>query len=1275
MGQDYYEGEDCNAILRHLAWLQKQNPELDVEIMVADTLQVFNATDPCQLAGSIKKNEERWWDVEPIKEWDIVQDDKPLEPGTIKLTYSDNAVTYQGKFGDYSFVCDAQGKKIYDFSGEIVRDQVDNDNVVKSILNDVARKSGTDWEKRNRESFKFTFRHWDDCVVNEEANAYINTLFKDDIRFRLLVLGKISRYMQSRTNGKEAKFWKICPAIINKAIASDDFSFKKNPVVHELLEALETRQDYFRYILEYILSETAVLMCVWAKEYSHIYYKGEEPLFDYLFKVVKNAPRWVSYDTKKTDLLHDQLNKKYLSAKLLKLDDDDNYITPHFTMGSEKRVVSYNELRRIIDNEDNKNIFIDAPAGAGKSTLCRYITKFMAEKNKLVFLLTPFDCLKINDIKSLLKHLVQITNEEALDYWKNNLSSENMPPLFIFDDYERVKNKKEIDDFIYTLAARKHRIMVVSNNVCTRPNIIFSQKLTVNKFLDEDVTRYVLKNSGVGIFEKIFKERSKDGSQRIFIPRALSAQPILLATLKELIAKGDGLTASEKTYEPNVLLLFEKYFELRIQQAIKSDKSLRKKVYYSEVGQHADNPGAIVAHYSFKVDQIVIFFNKYVVERIDIKEKESKENVLKKAKNITINKVLAHYYLLKIAECLYGFYDSINNCIPAEHLESVMSKQALSCIGQIQFDGMGGYNAPKMTYNFLLTYYVFHHEDVILHFLNDKIEMDLSSISDFLTRFNIENGCKGYFSICEDLFEMLLLRATSVDVQVFYNIIMRLFCCIQESMELLYDFLLLYSRLHKNHQIDQKDLMLSEYLEINIETGFEDMVFGQNNAALFSYMLHHAVMKGATDITNILVTQLKGASKEFRKNPNLLLDPNKYGESNKEYWTLLHKACKNGDIDHVKILVKEFPDLLKIRSKEGINVFHAACGSNSIELLEWFHQNYRSLIMQKGTHHASSLHWAANCGSFMTIEWLLEKFPRHFKINEREDLGNNVLQIAAAAGGIECVSWLLELHPKLLMSKNKDGSTALHKACVSKQSEMAIWLIEHYPELILIKDNNDSTALHEASAKGLLEVVRVLIQKQPSLLLSTGKTGTALTAACLSDHLDIAKLLIAHEPELLNIDGEFTYSTARRNGHTHILEWLLTQSPTLSKKINHESRRLLANLQASNTDNVVVLESPRTQKMKRIITAAKDNELQELISLLEEDKKLIQARGQKEFNLLHYACIAGHVDIARILLIAGPELSQSKNQAGSVPLDLARLFHRDKVVELFETVLSESKAI
>ncbi len=328
LGQGYYEGEKSATILKYLSDLKKQHRKISIDIVIADTLQVFNALDPWQLSKNDKNVGEWWlrgpakvWSIEEVKEKDDIKDEKL---GSIRVYRENTTLEYHGCFGDYSFInsCDTPQGNPRKFNGTMQYD-AEGDLIEKILLN-VARQAGERWEQRHETvAGGLPFIYWKNDATNEDK-SYIDGLFKNDPAFRLLVLRKIAQYKRSKIkSGAEGRFWQMVLEQIKKIYENSEknrlsiedlrreankfFDRDDNDDITQVMKILDNQdnqnENYFTYIKKYILSETAVLMGTWSKRYSHIFYLGQEPLFEYLSNLHKHEassnrnapPQWVSY--------------------------------------------------------------------------------------------------------------------------------------------------------------------------------------------------------------------------------------------------------------------------------------------------------------------------------------------------------------------------------------------------------------------------------------------------------------------------------------------------------------------------------------------------------------------------------------------------------------------------------------------------------------------------------------------------------------------------------------------------------------------------------------------------------------------------------------------------------------------------------------------------------------------------------------------------------------------------------------------------------------------
>jgi|GEM_PF-2000497 len=386
LGQDYYEGEKANALLRHLDFLSAKYHAC-VDIVVADTLQVHNALDPWQFrVHDTYQSLDQCVKREPIRDWEVVQvgdieetDDKP---GTIYYNYSQNSseITYKVNFDLYSFIGGEdhnKGDEIYGsykvYSSAVhVGGGFPKEGIKKGILNDVARKTGSNWFTRNEVSEILGRKQWDDWPHSEQykaARKKIDELFESDWRFKAYFLHKLSRFKSSRRSKlcipeHEYMCWKVCHAVLT------DY-FRDHDINHELmidaglfyesmswkLRSMESVTDelasdvlmliksnevlklpYFYFIKEYILEETALLMLVWGSKYDYIMYHDQETerLFDYcrqkLVSPDVNIPVWlpveVAHRSKVKEKFQSEELRNYFSHVM---SADSCYVMPTIT--------------------------------------------------------------------------------------------------------------------------------------------------------------------------------------------------------------------------------------------------------------------------------------------------------------------------------------------------------------------------------------------------------------------------------------------------------------------------------------------------------------------------------------------------------------------------------------------------------------------------------------------------------------------------------------------------------------------------------------------------------------------------------------------------------------------------------------------------------------------------------------------------------------------------------------------------------------------------------
>lgn len=355
LGQDYYESDKANAMLRHLAFLSSDY-QATVDVVAADTLQVHNALDPWQFSGSFNQDDmyeslEACFSRKPLRDWLVEEvsdiDNVIVEPGRIyyKPDHDSDEIEYLVKFDSYSFlggVSERTNETADEIYGSyqsflsrmrlVNKDSLSDEEIKEYILSDVATKEGAEWFERNKvpESLgRKQWAHWPHDQQYKTARAKIDDLYSRDWVFRVYYLLKLSRYKTSKRSKAsipeyEYKCWKACHKALSEyfretSIVSiqkmdeglfyETISWKLRSIGSEQKEEKDVMNliqsndllelPYFSYIKEYVLSETAILMLVWGTDYDYIMYHDQETelLFDYCRLVLEqedqSVPIWL----------------------------------------------------------------------------------------------------------------------------------------------------------------------------------------------------------------------------------------------------------------------------------------------------------------------------------------------------------------------------------------------------------------------------------------------------------------------------------------------------------------------------------------------------------------------------------------------------------------------------------------------------------------------------------------------------------------------------------------------------------------------------------------------------------------------------------------------------------------------------------------------------------------------------------------------------------------------------------------------------------------------
>eukprot|EP01038_Epipyxis_sp_PR26KG_P013927 gene13927-18677_t len=227
-------------------------------------------------------------------------------------------------------------------------------------------------------------------------------------------------------------------------------------------------------------------------------------------------------------------------------------------------------------------------------------------------------------------------------------------------------------------------------------------------------------------------------------------------------------------------------------------------------------------------------------------------------------------------------------------------------------------------------------------------------------------------------------------------------------------------------------------------------------------------------------------------------------------------------------------------------------------------------------------------------------------VDAKHDNGETALHFAARNGNLTIVNSLIEAKANL-EAKDQDGDTPLHRAAWGGKASIVEALLESGADKE-IKNNRGSPPLHWAAWQGQVETLKILLDA--------------------GARLDVA-----------DNDGSTALSWAVRNGHTRTVRALLIAGADIEvttkdgwTPLHYAARRY------ADTKTVQVLLATGTN---------------------------IEAKDKTGRTPLHHAVTEGLIEVVKILINAGAKWDERDNR-GETALDLAKVYHRDRIVELLE---------
>jgi ankyrin repeat protein len=184
----------------------------------------------------------------------------------------------------------------------------------------------------------------------------------------------------------------------------------------------------------------------------------------------------------------------------------------------------------------------------------------------------------------------------------------------------------------------------------------------------------------------------------------------------------------------------------------------------------------------------------------------------------------------------------------------------------------------------------------------------------------------------------------------------------------------------------------------------------------------------------------------------------------------IHAAAEKGDLDKVKALLKDNPNLASSKGHDDRTPLHYAAYKGNRDMAAFLLAS-KAEVNAKMQSGETPLLTAAFYGHKDVAELLL---ANNADVNVRNKNDFTPLH-AAAQGGYKELAELLLMNKAEVNAKNKDGWTPLHEAAKNDHKDVAELLLANNAD-VNAKTNDGQTPLHYASATGHNDVAELLRQ-------------------------------------------------------------------------------------------------------------------------------------------------------------------------------------------------------
>jgi len=279
-------------------------------------------------------------------------------------------------------------------------------------------------------------------------------------------------------------------------------------------------------------------------------------------------------------------------------------------------------------------------------------------------------------------------------------------------------------------------------------------------------------------------------------------------------------------------------------------------------------------------------------------------------------------------------------------------------------------------------------------------------------------------------------------------------------------------------------------------------------------------------------------------------------ESQDNYWVRLVLACRKGDVDLVKLLLKDERIELHKEDKNGNTVFNYACMSGHVEIVKLLLSNDRIDVNKTDKERKTPFFKVCFNEDTDLIELLLDN--ERIDINKVGDRCQTTLQFCCETGCTEIVEVLLKSTRIDVNKPDDNGRTPLYTACYNEYASIVELLLKDKRVDVNQVTYFGATPFYNACQIHFLEGIQLFLNN-PRVDLNKPKNSgwTPFYVACWKGYPQIVEILLSSDR--INEDHKrLACERIAMYSEEHELEWDEGDDETeddWNEDINFESKR------------------------------------------------------------------------------------------------------------------------